>query len=143
MPKKLFSIILYLPCVLLLLCGCTALGSQRSFHVRSHSKPEEVVRAYIEAILADDCVAATSLVAPERRETGNHRILQECANKEAPFLVSAEIKDVMIEEWDGVTIVTLFGDFYTDLGPQSRYRVYNDQIVYSTEEIDGQWFVKP
>lgn len=102
-----------------------------------------MVRAYIDAILADDCETAESLVSPNRRESGHQRILQECANESAPFLISANIEDILIEKWDGVTTVTLFGDFYTDLGPQSRRRAYNDQIIFSTEEVDGMWFVKP
>lgn len=85
----------------------------------------------------------SSLVVPDRRDIGRHRVLQECANAEAPFLVSASIEDILIEEWDGVTIVTLFGDFYTDLGPQIHRQAYNGEIVFSTEEVDGKWYVKP
>jgi hypothetical protein len=130
-------------CFSLLWTGCVAQESQEFSRVGPHSEPEEVVRAYIEAILADDCQTAESLVAPSRRESVRHRILQECANDMAPFLISADIEDIMIEQWDSVTIVTLFGDFYTDLGQQSRRRAYNDQVVYSAEEVDGKWFVKP
>lgn len=108
-----------------------------------YSSADEVVRAYVDAILADDCVIAEALVVPDRRETGRHRILQECANTEAPFLLSANIEDILIEEWEGVTIVTLFGDFYTDLGPQIQRQAYNGEIVFSTEEVDGKWYVKP
>jgi len=80
-------------------------------------------------------------VVPDRRDTGRRRILQDCANEEATFLVSASIEDILIEEWDGVTTVTLFGDFYTDLGPQIRRQAYHGEIVFSTEELDGKWYV--
>ncbi len=108
-----------------------------------YSKMDEVVRAYVDAILANDCERAESLVVPDRRDTGRHRILQECANEEAPFLVSASVEDIMIEEWDGFTSVTLFGDFYTDLGAKVRRHAYNGEIVFSTEEVDGKWYVRP
>ena len=136
-------VFIYVLCLTLLWTGCVSTGSLEYYQGGAHSKPEEVVRAYIEAIIADDCETAESLVAPARREPGHHRILQECTNAASPFLVSANIDDILIEKWDGVTTVTLIGDFYTDLGPQSRRRAYNDQIVYSAEEVEGKWFVKP
>ena len=130
-------------CIPLLCTSCKTGGNHGSHQSGPHSKPDEVVRAYVNAILTDDCDRAESLVVPDRRDTGRHRVLQECANAETPFLVSASIEDILIEEWDGVTIVTLFGDFYTDLGPQINRQAYNGEIVFSTEEVDGKWYVKP
>lgn len=140
--KKPYAVI-YVLCLVLLWTRCAPLYSQGYIIGGPHSKPEEVVRAYVEAILADDCETAEALVSPGRRDPSRQRIFQECANASAPFLISANIEDLLIEKWDGVTTVTLFGDFYTDLGPQSRHPAYNDQIMYSTEEVDGKWFVKP
>jgi len=130
-------------CIPLLCTSCETGENHGSYQSGPHNKPDEVVRAYVDAILTDDCKRAESLVVPDRRDTGRQRVLQECANAEAPFLVSAIIEDILIEEWDGVTIVTLFGDFYTDLGPQIHRQAYNGEIVFSTEEVDGKWYVKP
>ena len=123
--------------------GCIPLNIEGSINRGSHSKPEEVVRAYVDAIVADDCKTAEALVSPERRDRGHQRIFQECANESSPYLISADIQDILIEKWDDVTTVTLFGDFYTDLGPRSRHPAYNDQIMFSTEEVNGKWYVKP
>ena len=123
--------------------GCAPLNIEGNLFGGPHSKPEEVVRAYVDAIVADDCKTAEALVSPKRRDRGHQRIYQECANESAPYLISADIQDILIEKWDGVTTVTLFGDFYTNLGPRSRHPAYNDQIMFSTEEVNGRWYVKP
>jgi hypothetical protein len=130
-------------CILLFCTNCKTKANNGNVLIDPYNTPDEVVRAYIDAILADECVLAESLVVPDRREASRHRILQECENLEAPFLLSANIEDVLIEEWNGVTIVTLFGDFYSDLGPQVQRRAYNSEIVFSTEEVNGKWYVKP
>jgi hypothetical protein len=135
--------VFYVLCWAILWTGCMLLDFEGNLNRAPHNEPEEVVRAYVEAIIADDCKTAEALVSPERRDPGHHRIFQECANESAPFLISANIKDMLIEKWDGVTTVTLFGDFYTDLGPRSRHPAYNDQIMFSAEEVDGIWYVKP
>ena len=134
---------LYAVCIPLLCTCCVTGGNHGSLQSVPYSKPDEVVRAFVDAILADDCERAESFVVPDRRDSGRRRILQECANEEAPFLVSASIEDIMIEEWDGFTSVTLYGDFYTDLGPKVRRHAYNGEIVFSTEEVDGKWYVRP
>jgi len=101
------------------------------------------VRAYVEAILADDCRLAELLVSPERRERARNKIEQECTNEEAPYLVSADIEDIMIKECSGITTVTLIADFYTSLGPKITHPAYNDQLMYATEPINGTGYVKP
>ena len=70
-------------------------------------------------------------------------IVNEIENIRSLTGMPSNIKDMLIEKWDGVTTVTLFGDFYTDLGPRSRHPAYNDQIMFSAEEVDGIWYVKP
>ena len=143
MQGRIVRFYLYALCIPLLCASCEVGENHGNLQGGPYSKPDEVVRAYVDAILANDCERAESLVVPDRRDTGRHRILQECANEEAPFLVSASIEDILIEEWDGVTTVTLSGDFYTDLGPQIRRKAYHGEIVFSAEELDGKWYVKP
>ena len=108
----------------------------------SQDDPEAVVRAYVDAILADDCEKAESLIAPDRRIEKSRRIQQECTNDFA-YLVSASIDDVLVRDIDtNYKKVTLLGEFIRYVGSAGGQRNY-DKIDYTIENLEGKWYVIP
>ena len=105
----------------------------------SQDDPEAVVRAYVDAILADDCEKAESLIAPDRRIEKSRRIQEECTNDFA-YLVSASIDAVVVRDFDvNNKIVTLLGefDYYINGKEDQEY-----DRIYHVENVEGKWYIK-
>ena len=54
-------------CILLFCTNCKTEETNGNFLSDPYNTPDEVVRAYVDAILADDCEKAELLVVPDRR----------------------------------------------------------------------------
>lgn len=98
-----------------------------------HSGPENVVRAWVEAVAAGDCQKAASYYAPDRRDD----IEYECGPNAIYPIVRVRIDEIVTRPPSfspNVSRVTITGEI------ERRGLGTNDSWTFSAERIDGKWY---
>ena len=98
-----------------------------------HSSPENVVKAWVEAVAAGDCEKAASYYAPDSR----HEIESECGPSAIYPIVRVRIDEVVVRpsSFDpNIARVTIVGEI------EHRGMGTNDSWEFSAEKIDGDWY---
>jgi len=114
-------------------CVCGGLGG-------AQSSAESVARAYVDAIVAQDCARAESYLDPQVRG----KMSVDCGPDAHEVLVSARIDDALSREIDlGMTGVTLVGEFVWETRMIGHTETRTDD-VYSqiiAKRLDGSWYL--
>lgn len=113
-----------------------------------HSSPERVARAWLEAVAAQECTAARTLISPDANgflcgETGSERIL----SSQIDTVDADQMGQPALAEY----MVTLYGAFTLELLPLSApademdrvQLVESKRLKIGVAEIDGRYYVSP
>lgn len=117
------------------------------FTVRcSGSNPESVARAYLNALLANDCNKAGTYVAPDIRTSSTNDYTRFCGTDAYNEIVSMRIDETVIRDWNplfgsGGKKVTFIGEITISYPHSDSERQYETWSVY-LEQLNDGWYVK-
>jgi hypothetical protein len=147
------ALVLFAACIVLVglyLSGEFLQGSD-GFVRRSTSRsvfitdsPENVARAYLDAVVSGDCDTAVSLVAPDERARQETTVESQCQ----VWTITAEVNDVFVRESRGfltgepVWYVSFFGRFEYDYHNGWPVKIV-DEWGISVEEAGGEYYARP
>ena len=97
------------------------------------SSPENVARAFVEAVVDGDCDAADTYTSPDLRPS------DYCLHREITY---ARIDEVIVRETShSRAIATLLGSFTLETGGLFGGTYTRDRLSFRLEILDGKWYV--
>ena len=101
----------------------------------TQGSPENVARAWMDAIVSGDCATAQELIVPGTRD---FVALNRCSSTNPAHPKSARIDSVVIRDFSNHSTVELVGEFPADMSSPNNW----DHWKVIVEKIDGKWFVR-